>query len=251
MESASRSSAGACLVGDDPFLGKGHEGHVDDAGETVARAHHALQGDQPGREVHVDLGMQTPDAVGGGEPEGLAGALLHVGDGELGLDLVGTVEGFLRPARAEQVAAQHLVDMEMGIDEGRRDQPAAGVDARRRMAFERRRHRLDAALPRMPMETGCGLVEANSVVDEIRSHSGPASRVGHVSSAVNRPPSGTPPETGRPLFRSTVRRPPAIQGAPIPPRPGLWLTASALQPASGSCQPSGQAMAPSAFFPSK
>ena len=105
-------------VGDDPLLGEGDEGDIDHAGEAVARPHHALEGHQPGRIVHVDLGVQAADAVGGGEPQRAAGALLHVGDGEVDLGLVGAGEGFLRPARAEQVTAQHLVDMEVRVDEG-------------------------------------------------------------------------------------------------------------------------------------
>ena len=169
-------------VRDDPLLREGDEGDIDDAGEAIARAHHAFEGDQLGREVHVDLGVQAADAVGGGEAEGGARTLLHVGDGELGLDLAGAVEGFLRPARAEQVAAQHFVDMEMGIDEGGRDQPTARVDARRRVAIERRRDRPDAPVANTDGDRR-RIVEAHRVVDE-KVPLGARSRVGHVSSAV-------------------------------------------------------------------
>ena len=54
-------------VGDNSFLRECYEGDVDDAGEAIARAHHAFEGDQLGREVHIDLGVQSADAVGGGE----------------------------------------------------------------------------------------------------------------------------------------------------------------------------------------
>ena len=170
-------------VRDDPFLGEGDEGDVDNAGEAIARAHHAFEGDQLGREVHVDLGVQAADAVSRGEPEGGAGALLHVGDGEMDLGLAGAVQGFLRPARTEQVAAQNLVDVEVGIDEGGRDQPAARVDTRRRVAVEGRRDRLDTAVADADGDP-YRIVETHRVVNE-KVPLGARSRVRHVSSAVN------------------------------------------------------------------
>ena len=166
----------------DPFLWEGHEGHVDHAGEAVARPHHALEGDQLGREVHVDLRMQAADTVRRGEPEGGARPLLHVGDGEVNLDLAGAVEGLLRPARAEQVAAQHLVDVEMGIDEGGRDQPAARVYTARGRAVECRTNLLDAPVANADGDR-LGIVEPDCVVNE-KVPVGTRSRVRHVSSAV-------------------------------------------------------------------
>ena len=175
--------------------------------------------------------------MGGGEPEGAAGALLHIGDGEVGLGLVGAGQGLLRPERAKQVAAQHLVDMEVGVDERGRDQPAARVDARRRVALQRGRNRLDA-----PLADANGdprrIVEARRVLDEqvpVRA----SSRVRHVSSAVNGSLGSAPAarDSQRIYAYSAASR--------------ASLPVSARQSASGSCQPSGQAMAPSAFFRSK
>ena len=79
--------------------------------------------------------------------KGAAGTRLDVRNREVPLGLARARERLLVRRRAEDVARQHLVDMEVRVDEARRDEAAARVDGAGRGSVDPIGDALDAAVP--------------------------------------------------------------------------------------------------------
>ena len=130
-----------------PFLREGDDLQIDQAAEPVAGAQDAFHRDQPGGEIDIDVGAHAAHALRDREIERPARALFDVGDREMLLHVAGAAEPLLVADCAEVSTGQHLVEMEMRVDETRRDQAAARLDHMGRRAGDLLGDPVDPAVP--------------------------------------------------------------------------------------------------------
>ena len=116
--------------GQDPVLGKGDEAEVDDVAELLAKLQ---QGAERGerRVADVDVGADESSPLGDLPEDRLAGPRLHVLVGQRWLPLGPGEDPLDERARlvvARLADGQDGIEVDMGVDERRRQEPTLGVE---------------------------------------------------------------------------------------------------------------------------
>ena len=144
LEAFGEQYVGARIV-DEAFLGKHADLDVDRPRVIPRERADRIKSRQPDAGIDLDMGAHQHGAVLQAFLQGLLGACVNVGLGEGALCRGGLLNGFRDGALLGATAFDDagLVEMDVGLDEARRDEIAAEVDGRP-MGVKRRRDRRNA-----------------------------------------------------------------------------------------------------------
>jgi hypothetical protein len=137
-----------------------------------AHVQQRLDADQP-VVAHVDVAADGEQPLRHREVAIAQGALDHRLRRQQGLELApqrDALEQRARPVEARHAHRQGGVEMEVRIDEGRRHQPAAGIDDAARVRLDAAFHRNDAAVPAGDVEPFAAIGQAGVPDEKIEGH---------------------------------------------------------------------------------